>query len=69
MGVIMYTIIDNFLPISIQNMIEYHYQYKPRWNYSSFTSGDYGSECDEKHYKQNNQHLRKHLLSLQTCYM
>ena len=44
----MYTIIDNFLPISIQNMIEYHYQYKTRWNYSSFTSGDYSSECDEK---------------------
>ena len=35
-----YTIIENFLPIAVQNMIEEHFQYNSKWSYVSTTSGN-----------------------------
>ena len=35
-----YTIIDNFVPISVQNNLENMFQYHTSWNYSSYTSGN-----------------------------
>jgi hypothetical protein len=35
-----YTVIENFLPTTIQNILEEQFQYNTQWNYVSFTSGN-----------------------------
>ena len=35
-----YTIIENIVPISIQDQLEDMFQYQTKWNYVSFTSGN-----------------------------
>lgn len=35
-----YTVIEDFLPTTVQNMLEEQFQYNTQWNYVSYTSGN-----------------------------
>ena len=41
-----YTIIENFLPTSLQNRLEEQFQYNTKWNYVSQTSGNENDVID-----------------------
>ena len=43
-----YTIIENFLPVAVQNMIEEHFIYNSNWSYSSSTSGNSENFIDKQ---------------------
>jgi len=42
-----YTVLENFLPLSIQDEIERKFQFNTKWNYVSYTSGNEHKDVDE----------------------
>ena len=42
-----YTLIENFVPISLQNRLEEKFQYDTKWNYVTYTSGNEDNVIDQ----------------------